>query len=186
MKIACLGWGSLIWDPRSLPIRGSWYEDGPVLPIEFARESGGKRITLVIVDVAIQVRSLWALMSIRTLQEAKNELAEREGISKGNIKHSIGSWNSASENIHGKCSTEIGAWATNLHLDAVVWTNLKYGFRQARDKMPEYDEILSHIASLGHEQRQVVEEYVRRTPRQVDTEFRRNLQRDLGWDPVGS
>jgi hypothetical protein len=156
------------------------------LPIEFARESGGKRITLVIVDVAIQVRSLWALMSIRTLQEAKNELAEREGISKENIQYLIGSWDSASENIHGKYSTEIGAWATNLHLDVVVWTNLKYGFKQARDKMPEYDEILSHIASLGHEQRQVVEEYVRRTPRQVDTEFRRNLQRDLGWEPVGS
>jgi len=123
-------------------------------------------------------------MFVETLQEAKNELAEREGISNSNIEFSIGRWDSSGDDIHGRCSTEIGAWATNLHLDAVVWTNLKFGFKQARDKMPKYSEVLSHIKSLSHEQRQVAEEYVRRTPSQVDTEFRRLLQRDFGWKPV--
>ena len=34
--IAVVGWGSLIWDPRQLPVRSSWQPDGPELPVEFA------------------------------------------------------------------------------------------------------------------------------------------------------
>jgi hypothetical protein len=65
MLIACLGWGSLVWDPRELPVRGTWLTNGPFLPIEFARESSDGRITLVLVPDTIAVaQSLWASMSI--------------------------------------------------------------------------------------------------------------------------
>lgn len=51
--LACIGYGSLIWSPRNLtpylrhPDR--WFGDGPALPVEFARESDRRRITLAIV-----------------------------------------------------------------------------------------------------------------------------------------
>lgn len=48
MKIAILGWGSLIWDKRTLRLAGDWQTGGPVLPIEFSRVSGDGRLTLVI------------------------------------------------------------------------------------------------------------------------------------------
>ena len=57
MTIACVGWGSLIWDPRELPILRTWFEDGPLLPIEFARES----------DLRCQLIPLKKLRSLRSL-----------------------------------------------------------------------------------------------------------------------
>lgn len=36
LRIVFLGWGSLIWDPRELPVIGDWQSGGPVLPIEFS------------------------------------------------------------------------------------------------------------------------------------------------------
>lgn len=46
--IACIGWGSLIWDRRNLDVDGVWRVDGPMLPVEFARQSGDGRVTLVL------------------------------------------------------------------------------------------------------------------------------------------
>jgi len=45
--------------------------------------------------------------------------------------------------------------------------------------------MLAHIESLSHEKRRAAEEYVRRAPAQVDTDYRRHLERDLGWKRVG-
>ena len=44
MKIAILGWGSLVWDSRQLPHSGEWHTGGPVLPIEFSRVSKDGRL----------------------------------------------------------------------------------------------------------------------------------------------
>jgi hypothetical protein len=47
-RIAILGWGSLIWEPRELETIGGWQMGGPVLPIEFSRVSNDGRLTLVV------------------------------------------------------------------------------------------------------------------------------------------
>ena len=74
MKIACLGWGSLIWRPESLLIQRQWFQDGPFLPIDFLRQSKDGRLTLVINETSKSVRTLWALMDTDDLNKAKTSL----------------------------------------------------------------------------------------------------------------
>lgn len=54
-----------------------------------------------------------------------------------------------------------------------------------RDEFPSYEQVLAHIKSLNYEKRRAAEEYVRRAPAQIDTDYRRHLERDLGWKRVG-
>ena len=187
MNIACLGWGSLIWDQRSLPVRGKWFDDGPILPIEFARESSDGRITLVIVHeehVENTVRSLWALMSVTTLEKAKSGLAKREGVLEKKIKCSIGFWERKNGETHGRSSTEISQGAESRDLDAVVWTNLECGLKKTRREMPSCEDVLRHLKNLRCKKREAAEKYIRRTPFQIDTEYRRQIQIQLNWRPT--
>lgn len=181
MNIGCLGWGSLIWDPRGLPIRGTWFDDGPLLPIEFARESSQRRITLVICDVPYRVRACWVLMEAIDLHSAKQDLAARENIKEKNIKQSIGYWEAASRKSHGASADEIGAWAQTKNLDAVVWTSLKTGFEDGRGTFPSADEIIDHLRKLPHVEGKLAEEYIRRAPPQIDTHYRRRIEEEFGW-----
>jgi hypothetical protein len=184
MSIACLGWGSLIWDPRTLPLKGSWKSDGPTLPIEFARESNDGRITLVLVDAGRRVNSLWTLLELNNIETAKLELAKRERITGENIKYSVGFWDKASNVSFGKYAKEIENWALQKDLDGVVWTNLKYGLKDSRDVMPDSSQVVSHLRNLPDDQRSIAEEYIRKTPMQVNTEYRQILETELGWLPA--
>ncbi len=181
MTFACLGWGSLVWDPRALPVVGNWRPDGPSLPVEFARESTDMRMTLVIVEDSHPLPTLWAELELWTIDEAKNALADREGVSANNIKYSIGFWERGSGNRHGRGADTIATWAEALQLDGVVWTNLKWGFCVSRDRMPTYEQLKSHLDALDEEARGRAEEYVRRTPSQIRTPYRLKLAADLNW-----
>jgi hypothetical protein len=78
MKIAILGWGSLIWNPGELKTSGDWQYDGPHLPIEFARVSGDQRLTLVIRPNSKKVKTLYTTSSFSDLQSAIENLQIRE------------------------------------------------------------------------------------------------------------
>ena len=90
MKIAILGWGSLIKEPRDLPIVGDWQPDGPKLWIEFSRISQrGARagcLTLVIDErCQSEVTTLHVLSKRGDLPQAIADLQEREGTSQDGI-----------------------------------------------------------------------------------------------------
>lgn len=178
MRIACLGWGSLIWDPRGLPIRRQWFEDGPFAPVEFTRKSSDGRITLVIDPGAVPVRLLWAQMVPTDLPDARQALADREGIERGGSSALIGSWRERED--APATIPDLPTWAKTHGLDAVVWTALGPKF-DGENASPSAEMVIQYLQSLKGTLREHAERYIRCTPRQIDTEYRRRIEAALGW-----
>ena len=177
-NIACLGWGSLIWNPKGLPIRRYWFDDGPLIPLEFARQSKDGRITLVIWPDARPVRSLWTLMDSDSLDEVKKQLQRREGSPK--LKY-IGNWSRG-----GPSPTEIpelSEWALARNVDSVVWTALPPKFEDDDNRQPSVEDVLRYLRALSGTARDAAEKYIRRAPRQIDTAYRRRIEAELHWLP---
>ena len=180
MKIACIGWGSLIWDPRNLKIRQKWFEDGPLLPIEFARQSGDKRITLVIEEKSDPIRTLWTVMSVNDIKEAKESLRKREGCS----EEKIAVLKSTDEPRNGEIKKNILKWLKYKQLDAVIWTDLPPKFKGENNLSPNEEELIEYLEKLDYKTYKIAEEYIRKAPKQIDTKFRRAIEKEFGWTPA--
>jgi hypothetical protein len=182
-KIACIGWGSLIWNPGSLHCLGEWHQDGPMLPVEFARESADGRITLVICKEARDVQTLWTLIDAEDIATAKQQLGlrEHEAANPKWIETNVGFWDKSSNTSYGDGAEAITAWAQTRDFDCVVWTNLSCGFKNSRSSMPSSANIVEHLRNLGDEARATAKDYVRKTPRQINTAYREIIATELGW-----
>lgn len=178
MRIACLGWGSLVWDPRSLPIQRHWFQDGPFAPVEFTRKSSDGRVTLVIDPSAAPVRLLWAMMLPTDLQIAKEALRDREGITATDWSTKIGSWQRGDP--APAAIPELPTWAQGRGPDAVIWTALSPMF-DGQDTSPSSEQVIGYLRDLTGTSRDNAERYIRLTPRQIDTEYRRRIEAALGW-----
>lgn len=177
MTIVCLGWGSLIRDPRDLPLRTGWSGDGPKLPVEFARKSKDGRITLVVSEDTPSVDVLWTALAVQCLDEAKRALKEREDT----VAKNIGFWNVMVCSDHGEAKT-VEAWAAAKGFDGVVWTALRPKFPGISGK-PSCDEVVEYLRTLQGRKRLAAENYVRRAPTQIQTPYRHAIERELGWTP---
>lgn len=174
MNIACLGWGSLIWNPESLPIQRHWFEDGPYARVEFVRKSDNDRITLVLDSQSEPVRLLWAKMTVNDLDTAKMELKKREGTSIDKIGH----WRQgepAPDEI-----TDLPIWADSRGINAVIWTALGPKFDKPSVR-PTIEEVIKHLQSLTGTKRDIAEKYIRNAPKQIDTLYRQRIEAVLGW-----
>ena len=176
-NIACLGWGSLIWDPRELPIQRYWFDDGPLIRVEFARKSRDGRVTLVLHPEAQPVRSLWTLMDADNVEMARQHLGSREGIPERKWRDCIGAWPESTPD----CIVRLNDWARSKQLDAVVWTALDSNFKAGQSLE---DQVIEHLQSLVGSKRDEAERYIRRAPRQIDTELRRWIEAKLQWVAV--
>lgn len=183
MNIACLGWGSLIWNPEALLIQRRWFSDGPILPVEFVRQSNDGRLTLVLHADAKPVRTLWALMDVNDLEDARHSLRSREGISEENIER-IAYLQVGSGEPSDTIRRTIGIWAASKHLDAVIWTNLGARFNNRNSVAPTAQEALNYLQSLDATTRDIAENYIRRAPPQIDTNFRQLFEQELGWTAI--
>jgi len=180
MKIACLGWGSLWWNPKDLLIDKQWNINGPLLPLEFCRQSGDGRLTLVINQGSAPLKVLWSLMTTTDLDIAIESLRVREGIPKGRCDDYIGviSINDDPE------STLVQQWLLEVGLDAVIWTNLPSKFNGVNGSTPSKEEAIGYLQNLEGENRKLAEEYIRKAPSQIMTEYRRVFEKELGWNYI--
>ncbi len=182
--IACLGWGSLVWDPSSLPISGIWHEGGPFVNVEFARQSADDRLTLVVVSEARPVRVLWAAMDASlTLDQAADALRKREWIPARNAEH-IGRWSKGESEPHNLPG--LAVWAESRGVTAVIWTALPPKFNGKNGIAPTVSEAIDHLRSLSGRALREAKRYVQRAPPQIDTEYRQRFEAELGWHPVDS
>lgn len=176
MKIACLGWGSLVWNPGDLEIENhEWVNDGPCLPIEFTRISSNNRVTLIIDIGAAPVQVLWNIMTSTEIEEALESLRAREGSNISSI-HCV----TLGEMYTDEIQQTICAWAKLKKLDAVIWTGLSYSAKTGNSR-PTFESILSHLSSLTESELQEAKKYVLNAPPQIKTEYRKRLEAELGW-----
>jgi len=181
MRVACLGWGSLIWRPGSLPLAATsraWNVDGPELPIEYARQSQNFALTLVLSPDSKVVPALWAELAVGSAAEARAKLARRES-RHGAPENICGLWERGKPVEPGLGVESIAAWAEKRELDAVVWTKLSPLF-SGEKRVPSSAEVLDYLAWLKSEQQAVAFEYVRKTPRQVATGYRPAIEARFG------
>lgn len=194
MKIAFLGWGSLVWDPRELQIKGGWQRDGPRIPIEFARISRGGRLTLVIRRETAVVQTLWAHACHTELGAARCNLREREKTPRICHIGFIFTHRDDDQNtniLSEKYVKDIRMWALEKGLGAVVWTDLPSNWHDPptafQDKVkPPFnrDNVIAYLKSLEGESLSEAEKYIRFAPRQVQTRVRRRIEKELDWQFV--
>lgn len=181
--IACLGWGSLIWDSKELPIQRPWFADGPLVRAEFLRKSGNGRITLVLDESVPPVRSLWSIMDLTDLPAAVTALRKREDVLEKNEEKDIGRWQTGEDSpslIMG-----LPLWAQSRGINAVIWTALPHKFHSSGET-PTVEEIVAYLRGLTGCVREDAERYIRFAPSQIDTEYRRRIEGELNWTSVSS
>jgi hypothetical protein len=178
MRIAILGWGSLVWDPRNLPIVGEWQPGGPVLCIEFSRISDDDRLTLVIDErngTAVPTR--FAVSEKADLELAITDLQEREGITNrdriGVFERQQGFTSKRAQMKHPKACEKIRAWAENEQFDAVIWTALGPQFFDRICVAFSPAAAVRYVDELKAESRAKAFEYIRKAPLEIDTPVRR-------------
>ena len=183
MKIAIIGWGSLINEPRGLPIEGAWQPDGPSLWIEFSRISKkGRRkdcLTLVIDEQhGSEITAFHVLSQRSDLARAIADLQAREGAPLDDIGFcavAAGRFAPNALNRHPKSCARIRAWAKDKQLDAVIWTALPRRFKDAIGIPFSPAAALNYLHTLPEPTKALALAYINSAPEQTMTAFRRLL-----------
>ncbi len=150
MKIAVLGWGSLIWNPGELKTAAPFAPNGPLLPIEFCRISKDGRLTLAIDETFGDVCTTYSAPSaFADLDAAIENLRKREGTIAseiGFVQPATGRQSDAAMERHPQVVATIAAWAEAGGYDAAIWTALASNF----DELDKAGEPFSVTAAIRY------------------------------------
>jgi hypothetical protein len=180
MKIAILGWGSLIWDPRDLQLATAFEPTGPSLPIEFCRISKNLRLTLIIDETfGTLCQTYAATCACNTLDDAVENLARREGMS-GTADVGYADLTSqergrAATRRHPHAVESIADWALHAGYDAAIWTALDSHFEDRTSEPFSVNAAMRFLENLEQHDGQAFAralDYIRRAPGATQTPVR--------------
>ena len=137
MQIAVVAWGSLVWQPRNghgelcTEPGAEWSNDGPALPIEFARISSDGRLTLVVVPYYDSATpTLWQFSCHPDLDAAIANLAQRETNAPLDRIHAVDAHGIRNGEADPAVAAVVTSWvADRPDVDAAIWTGLPPGPR---------------------------------------------------------
>ncbi len=184
MKIAILGWGSLLWDKENSIEFDKWHDpwvfDGPVLKVEFSRISKSRlgALTLVIDEAHGSSVRVASCFSKRTrVEDAVCDLRCREGTTVKSIGRLdiVSPGNRSNSDAAENCILQ---WAQQKGLNAVVWTALKSNFAERTGQPFSVAAAVSYLKNLPPEGKSKAAEYVWRAPACVKTPLRLALQKE--------
>lgn len=183
MKIAILGWGSLLWDYDSNfdQQHSAWDLDGPTLPLEFSRKSDSRRgaLTLVIDRVnGSPCRVAYCFSKRQELADAIADLRCREGTLIDRIGFILPDHCS-----HGRDAAACDAitkWASERQVDSVIWTDLSSNFSKF-----SVQKAITYIQSLDACGKAKAAEYIWRAPSFIRTKLRNALESEPWFQATG-
>ena len=184
MRIAILGWGSLVRDPGTLSIVGEWQTGGPILPIEFSRVSDDGRLTLVIdEDVGVDVPTRYVMSGLEDLDLAIADLQKREKAptAKGVGFVCAGGGAQAKHAVarHPKSVERIRLWLADKAIDAVLWTAIGPRFKEKIGEPFSVEAAAKYLEGLREPARSLARDYFLNAPDDVKTPLR-SKARELG------
>ena len=117
-------------------------------------------------------------MNLNTAVEA---LRKRERIPKS-ASNKIGRWSIGEEAPSD--IPDLPKWASSRRIESVIWTALGPQFGGDDGKVPTVEEAVQYLSSLSGKKREDAKKYIRYAPVQINTNYRRRFEAELGWSPI--
>jgi hypothetical protein len=180
MKIAVLGWGSLLWDPKDLRLATPFELTGPNLPIEFCRVSKNRRLTLIIDETfGTLCRTYAATSACNNLEEAVENLRVREDMSSaadvGFVETASQKRSPVATKRHPQVVETIADWALNAGYAAAIWTALDSHFDNQTAEPFSVNAAMRFLENLEQHDPEAFAralDYIRRAPASTQTPVR--------------
>ncbi len=184
MRIAIVGYGSLIWDLENLEpfVTGQWtLGSGPKMPVEFSRVSPKRKKALVLVidnSLNHQCGTNIIESSRSYIDDAINDLATRERCK----PEMIGYLDKSGQEYNSFAGIE--DWLEKSTFDGVIWTALPYNFEQETGVNFTHESGLKYLQTLCVDSLAEAWRYIEYAPEVTDTPFRRFLKQDPFWQSL--
>jgi hypothetical protein len=171
MHIAYIGWGSLIWDYKNLPIHLNetecpWIKTNLKLPLEFSRisDKGNGRITLVI-DTNGTLNNVYyaPLLSTTDKKQAIISLRRREKTNTKNIGYIDNITNEINSRLPIKIINDIKSWMKNNNIDIAIWTDIETNWESLKGKKFTNKDAFDYFTSINPSMQIKIFNYIYRT-----------------------